>query len=66
MIDRIPADFFLANVGLAVLLRKDSSWRHGSVPIRFRERYGGEPSVALGKFGEKARQLARQIRSLHN
>lgn len=39
----VPQDFFLANVALAVLLRRDSNCRHGAVPIRFRERYGGEP-----------------------
>ena len=60
-ISRIPADFFLANVALAVLLRRDRTWRHASVPIHFRERYGGEPSVALGKFGGKARELVRQL-----
>lgn len=64
LIERIPPNFFLANVGLAVLLRKDRNWRHGSVPIRFRERYGGEPSVALGKFGEKAKQLTAQLKDL--
>jgi dolichol-phosphate mannosyltransferase len=60
----IPQDFFLANVALAVLLRRQSSWRHTSIPIKFRERYGGEPSVALGKFGEKARELIVQLRRL--
>lgn len=64
VLNRIPNDFFLANVALAVLLRKDTSWRHGYVPIRFRERYGGEPTVALGKFSEKACQLTRQLRQL--
>lgn len=58
----IPPDFFLANVGLAVLLRKDPALRHGVVPIRFRERYGGEPSVRLGKFGSKAMELVMQLR----
>jgi len=38
--------------------------RHGSVPIRFRERHGGEPSVTLGKFGEKAHELLSQLRAL--
>jgi dolichol-phosphate mannosyltransferase len=61
---RIPEDFFLANVALAVVLRRERSWRHGSIPIRFRERYGGEPSVGLGRFGEKARELLGQLRSL--
>jgi len=64
ILDRIPRDFFLANVALAVLLRQDSGWRHGKVPIRFRERYGGEPSVRLSKFGEKARELTSQLLSL--
>lgn len=60
----IPADFFLANVALAVLLRRDRAWRHGSVPIHFRERYGGEPSVRMGKFGAKAAELVRQLRAI--
>ena len=33
-------------------------------PIRFRERYGGEPSVTLGKFGAKAWELIKQISRL--
>lgn len=64
VLDLIPSDFSLANIALAVLLRRDPSWRHGSVPIRFRERYGGEPSVQLGKFGEKASELVRQLATL--
>lgn len=63
-LEAIPADFFLANVGLAVLLRRRSDWRHGAVRIRFRERYGGEPSVRLGKFGSKAFELISQLRAL--
>jgi dolichol-phosphate mannosyltransferase len=60
ILDRIPSDFFLANVALAVLLKK-SRWNHHHIPIRFRERYGGEPSVKLGKFSEKAVQLVTQL-----
>ena len=60
----VPSSFFLANVALAVLLRREQSWRHGYIPIRFRERYGGEPSVALGSFGYRALQLRRQLGSL--
>jgi len=63
-LQKIPADFFLANVALAVLLKWDASWRHAAVPIHFRERYGGEPSVRLGKFGEKAKELILQLKSL--
>lgn len=64
VLERIPSDFFLANVALAVLLRRERSWRHGHIPIRFRERYGGEPSVALGNFGHRAFQLRKQLRAL--
>jgi hypothetical protein len=59
-LEKIPPNFFLANVALAVCLKK-SRWSHGRIPIRFRERYGGEPSVRLGKFSEKARELISQL-----
>lgn len=61
---KINSEFFLANVALAVLLRKDKNIRHGCVPIRFRKRYGGEPSVRLNQFGNRASQLVRQLRSM--
>ncbi|MGE9269161.1 MAG: glycosyltransferase family 2 protein [Verrucomicrobiales bacterium] len=63
-IQAIPRDFFLANVALAVVLRRTSGLRHGSVPIRFLPRYGGEPSVPFSKFAVKAVELFRQLRSL--
>lgn len=63
-IGRIPRDFFLANVALAVLLRKTVGIRHGVVNIRFRERYGGEPSVPFSKFAVRARELVGQCRAL--
>ncbi|MDX1579749.1 MAG: hypothetical protein R3266_14790, partial [Gemmatimonadota bacterium] len=53
----------LTNVALAVLLKK-AGLTHGAVPIRFRERYGGEPSVAIGQFGEKALELRSQLKGL--
>lgn len=59
----IPDEFFLANVALAVLLRR-ARWKEAVVPIRFRERYGGEPSVTLGKFGGKAWELVGQLGQL--
>jgi dolichol-phosphate mannosyltransferase len=62
-LQKIPTNFFLANVALAVCLKK-SRWSHGYIPIRFRERYGGEPSVKLGKFSEKAIELINQMKSL--
>lgn len=63
-LDRIAPDFNLANIGLAILLRGDKNCRHGYVPIRFRERYGGEPSVKLSLFGRKAFELYRDIRRM--
>lgn len=60
-LDLIPPQFSLANIGLAILLRGDKNCRHGRVPIHFRERYGGEPSVKLSLFGRKAIELYRNI-----
>jgi dolichol-phosphate mannosyltransferase len=65
LLPRIPGDFNLANVALAVLLKKSPGVRHGAVPINFRKRYGGQPKVRLGQFGGKARELVRQLRSLN-
>ncbi len=64
LLDRIPTDFSLANIGLAVMMRRDPAWRHAYVPIHFRERYGGEPSVKLTLFGRKAVQLYLDIRRM--
>ena len=63
-LQKITSDFFLANVALAVLLRNDNSVKHWSIPIRFRERYAGDPSVRLGQFGNRALQLIKQLRGL--
>jgi glycosyltransferase involved in cell wall biosynthesis len=63
VLDRIPSDFFLANVGLAVVLRR-AGWKEGIVPIRFRERYGGEPMFGLNRFGVKGWELLKQLHSL--
>lgn len=63
VLDTIPRDFVLANVALAVQLRRQG-WSEGCVPIRFRDRYAGTPSVRLGQFGGKARQLVEQLHAL--
>jgi glycosyltransferase involved in cell wall biosynthesis len=64
VLPRIPSDFFLANVAMAVLLKRNPSVRHGCVPIRFRERYGGEPTVRLNQFGARAGELFGQLKAL--
>lgn len=62
----IPQDLFLANVALAVLLRRRDDVNHGCVAIRFRERTGGEPSVPLSKFASKALEFVRQMKEIRD
>ena len=64
VLPRIPADFFLVNVAMAVLLKQERGVRHGCVAIRFRKRYAGESHLRLGQFGSRARELIRQLRAL--
>ena len=64
LVARIGPEFNLANIGLAVALRRTSGVTQARVPIHFRERYGGEPSVKLSLFGRKAMELFRNIRQM--
>lgn len=64
VVEKIPPTFFLANIALAVLLKKSQA-SHGFVSIGFRERYGGEPSVRFGNFSNKAGELLSQLAELH-
>jgi glycosyltransferase involved in cell wall biosynthesis len=66
VLDRVSRDFSLANIALAVLLRRTPGISHGAVPIHFRERYGGEPTVRFEKFGTEALKLYRQINEMLN
>lgn len=63
LLPEIQSNFHLANVALAVLLKRKRV-RHGSIPIHFRERYGGEPSVPLSNFSDKALELKQQLKML--
>lgn len=63
-VNRIPPDFGLANIALAVLLAGDRKCSHGFVPICFRQRSGGQPSVKASMFGRKAFELYRDIRKM--
>jgi len=58
----VPGDIFLSNVALAVVLSKNPAVRHGSLPITFPPRHGGEPSVPFSKFAMKGVELFRQLR----
>lgn len=64
VIERVPAEISLANVALAVMLRRENAIRHGSVPIHFPSRYGGEPSVPMARFFAKARELFQQLKRM--
>jgi dolichol-phosphate mannosyltransferase len=60
----IPPTFDLANIALSVQLARQPGLREATVPIRFRERLGGEPSVPLHRFAGKAVELFRQLKAL--
>lgn len=61
-ISGIPTDMFLANVALAVVLRKNPEIHHGAIQIGFPPRRGGEPSVPLRKFAGRALELLGQMK----
>ncbi len=63
-VNQVPEDFHLANVALAALLAKDPRCSHEFVPIGFRRRYGGEPSVKPFVFGRKGLELYRDMRKM--
>ena len=63
-VNRIPSTFYLANAGLAVLLARRRDCRHAYVPIRFRERYGGEPTINSMVFARKAIEFYRDFRGI--
>lgn len=64
IVDSIPASFDLANIALAVQLKR-AGWEEATVPIIFRPRAGGEPSVPLSHFAAKAFELTSQLWQLH-
>jgi glycosyltransferase involved in cell wall biosynthesis len=58
---RVPADFNLANIAMAVLLEPAG---FEEVPIHFRDRIGGEATVRLWGFAPKALRLHRDLLKL--
>ena len=60
LVDTVPSGFDLANIALAVQIKR-AGWREGTVPIVFRPRAGGEPSVPLIRFAGKALELFGQL-----
>ena len=55
---RVPADFNLANIAMALLLEPEG---FVEVPIHFRDRIGGQAAVRLWGFASKALQLHRSL-----
>ena len=60
LVDSVPSSFALANIALAVQLQR-AGWREAQVPIVFRPRAGGEPTVPLTRFAGKAFELIYQL-----
>lgn len=58
---RVPADFNLANIAMALLLEPEG---FEEVPIHFRDRLGGHPTVSLWGFAPKALRLHRDVARL--
>jgi hypothetical protein len=63
-VNTIPPTVDLANVALAALLASDPACTQGFVPIRFRRRHAGQPSVSWRAFASKAVVLYRDLASL--
>jgi dolichol-phosphate mannosyltransferase len=60
---RIPADFNLANIAMALLLEPEGFLE---IPIHFRDRIGGHASVRMWGFAPKALQLHRDLLRLRS
>lgn len=58
---RIPPDFSLANIAMALLLEPEG---FVEVPIHFRDRIGGHPTVKMWAFAPKAIRLHRDLMRL--
>jgi glycosyltransferase involved in cell wall biosynthesis len=52
-----PKDFGLANILISVIVQKGLGPKMGFIPIGFRDRTGGEPSVKWGKFVTEGMKL---------
>lgn len=63
LLGKIPKTFSIANVALAILAKR-AKLRHSYVPIVFRARLGGHPSVPFLKFSDKAVDLYRNLKEL--
>lgn len=60
IVDRVPKDFHLANIYVSVLTNKQEKIKW--VPIHFRDRSGGSPSVKTFSFVKHGFKLFRQLK----
>jgi dolichol-phosphate mannosyltransferase len=60
---KIPASFDLANIAMALLMEPRG---FVEVPIHFRDRSGGHPTVRWWGFARKAAQLHRDLKTLRH
>jgi glycosyltransferase involved in cell wall biosynthesis len=63
LIEKIPSDFFLANVLLSVLARKEKEKVHW-IPITFRPRQGGTNSINIKRIIKIGFQAVREFKTL--
>ncbi len=61
---RVPADFDLQNIALALALRKTAGLRWKHVPIHFRARQGGENSIHYRKIATMGLKMLGDLRSI--
>ena len=61
-VTQFPPNFYLANILIAVILKKGLAQNIKHVPINFRQRYGGEASVKWVKFATLGWELVRSLR----
>lgn len=60
-VKQFPADFYLANILVAVILQKGLQGRLQYLPIGFRKRVAGQPSVRWARFATLGWQLFRSL-----
>ena len=58
---KIPKSFDLANIAVALVLEPEGFIE---IPIHFRDRLGGHPSVKWSGFARKARRLIKDLQTL--
>ena len=64
IVENVPADFYLANIYVSVLVQRNGGIK--GVPIHFRNRSGGSPSVKTFSFMKHGIKLFKQLRNANH